>query len=58
MPLDTEQLQEITRNHINGRPQRLKGPEVDEYLAELDKDIAQAKKDGYTLEIPTEIEVG
>lgn len=46
----------IQVDYMLGRPQRIKGPDAEKFLAAFKKDVEKAKKDGLRIEIPVEIE--
>ncbi len=56
--LTTEEINKLAVERMTGKPQSIKGSEADEFLKELDRDIADAKKKGYVLEIPHELGEG
>lgn len=55
--LTTEDMQKITVDAIVGRKQRVTGPEAEVFLKKVEVDIANAKANGQTIEIPPEWEV-
>jgi hypothetical protein len=52
--LTTEEMNSIIAADILGLPQTVKGPDADKFLAEFQKDRAEAEKAGYVLDIPAE----
>jgi hypothetical protein len=52
--LTTEQMNKLMADELNGKEQDIKGKDADKFLAGIRKDIAKAKKDGMTLDIPPE----
>lgn len=55
--LTTEQMARITTDTLLGRQQNVVGPEADRFRASLARDMAEAKRLGYTISIPQEWEV-
>ena len=56
MALTSEQMEQITVDLLNGSPPRVTGKEADEFRAAVQKDIDLAKKNGWVIEIPTEMQ--
>lgn len=54
MMLTVEQMARITCDELNGAPQRETGPEAEAFLAKTRKEIAEAKKKGLVVDIPSE----
>ena len=48
-------IEKIAVDMVNEAPPRVKGKEADEFRKKLAKDIALAKRKGWTIEIPHEI---
>jgi hypothetical protein len=55
--LTTEQMTWIVTDTLLGREQSVVGPEADRFRESLTRDIAEAKRLGYTISIPAEWEV-
>ena len=55
--LTTEQMTRIVTDTLLGREQNVVGPEADRFRVSLAKDMAEAKRLGYTISIPHEWEV-
>jgi hypothetical protein len=47
-------MNKLMADELNGKEQDIKGKDADKFLAGIRKDIAKAKKDGMTLDIPPE----
>lgn len=55
--LDGDELAKLTSAYILGRELPFQGPGVDSYVKELEADVKFAKANGYTLDIPSDIQV-
>jgi len=56
--LDTDDIEKLMVDEVNGSPHRITGPEAEAFLIEFRKDVASAKKNGHMLDIPSEIQAG
>jgi len=52
--LTTEQIQQITTDRMNGKQPRVQCPEADQFRQSLERDIAEAARNGWVIEIPPE----
>ena len=52
--LTTDQMNTVAVDQILGRPPRIQGPDADELRESIAADMAEAKKNGWTLTIPNE----
>ena len=54
--LTTDQIKKLTLDTIFGKPLRVVGKEADEFVAKLKVDLEFAKQNGWTIELPFDME--
>ena len=55
--LTSEQVVRIASDVLNGRPPSIKSKEADAFRKEFAKDVAKARRNGWVIELPSEIAV-
>lgn len=54
--LDSDDMEKIIADEVNGAAPRITGQEADEFREKLKPDLARARERGWVVEIPPEIQ--